>query len=283
MRKIRKSAKYIFPVLGLLLIIVPLCITGYYWFYKFAPLRRLEDNNWVDRHSAKACWEEEKKSIKRAGNLPDMVFRNDKIGFYGDKRLCIELIEKVNRKNMGLFCGCMRSSLALMTNHSFDSPEKWKQWLSKNSDKIQEEWIRDGFIKYGVHIKSNDKLTDEQAKQLLRLCVGGPGYIQYNACRWLRDSKYDTSKITLKSIKPEDEKLFKGLCQYMYFLGGYSDLGELQLDNSKDNYTGSESSWSSNITGYIPHWPYLLALFIAGVLFFIHGLLPGKKPNKNNL
>ncbi len=272
-----KSCRISLLLTGIICCLVAGGIAGYYWFYKCAPLRHLESNSWRRIYSREVIWEEEKKNIARIGCLPDMEDRADMIGYYGDKKVCIDLMRRLSKPKIVFFCGCMSASLKMMTNHDFDSLSEWKKWMSENQNKSQEEWIIDGFAAHGVKLQLKEPLSNDQARQLLRLCADAPFQIQYNAYRWLRDSEYDTSKITLKSIGTEDQKLFDGLLRYTYFLGSSSGLGRLKLKHNEYKYKPYERSFWDKFKRYIPAWQLHLFFFLSGLVLLVLTLSPGKK------
>jgi hypothetical protein len=49
-------------------------------------MRHLADPKWLDAHTEKARWLEEQKDYQRMGSSPDLEFRGDRIGYYGDKK-----------------------------------------------------------------------------------------------------------------------------------------------------------------------------------------------------
>jgi hypothetical protein len=137
----------------------------------------------------------------RAFRSPDLCFRGDQIGYYGDKEWFLWLDERIRNPEKFRYCGCTRYALALMANHEMDS---WAPWTDANRSRTQVEWIKDGFLKHGVTVHLPP--GPEDTAPLLRLLgrktwntlFGGPqgaeapesipSYIQYNAFRWLRDS-----------------------------------------------------------------------------------------------
>jgi len=179
------------------------CVAGHWWFYKLAPARRLSDPHWLAAHSEKARWEEEQKDYERMGTSPDLCFRGDRIGYYGGKKLFLWLEEQIRNPDDFRYCGCTEYALTLMANRHVTS---WKEWTDANRARSQEEWIKDGFLEYGVavHLPPEPDDTVPLLKLLGRkgwnvLFAGPqgtnapesvPSYIHYNAYRWLRDSGF---------------------------------------------------------------------------------------------
>jgi hypothetical protein len=166
-------------------------------------MRHLADSKWLETHTEKARWLEEQKDYKRMGSSPDLEFRGDRIGYYGDKKWFLWLEDKATTDPSFRVCGCTETALALMSNQHVDS---WEAWMKTNRNRTQEEWIRDGFSKYGVSAHLPPEAGDvEPLLKLIRskrwnFLQGGPqgtnapeaipDYVQYNAFRWLRDSGF---------------------------------------------------------------------------------------------
>jgi len=195
----RTTIKQLF---GAILVLVGL-VVAYFWFYRLAPMRHLADSKWLETHTEKARWLEEQKDYERMGSSPDLEFRGDRIGYYGDKRWFLWLESKAATDKNFRVCGCTETALALMSNQHADS---WEEWLKTNQNRTQEEWVRDGFLRYGVSVHLPPDVSD--VEPLLKLMgqkswnflSGGPqgtnapdsipDYVQYNAFRWLRDSGF---------------------------------------------------------------------------------------------
>ena len=202
MRLLPEVLKYVRRISGGILFLAGLVI-AYFWFYRIAPMRHLADSEWLESHTEKARWLEEQKDYKRMGSSPDLEFRGDRIGFYGDKKWFLWLENKATTDKSFRVCGCTETALALMCNQHADS---WEEWMKANRNRTQEEWVRDGFLKYGVSVHLPPDASD--VEPLLKLMgqkswnflYGGPqgtnapdsipSYVQYNAFRWLRDSGF---------------------------------------------------------------------------------------------
>jgi hypothetical protein len=96
-------------------------VVAYFWFYKLAPMRHLADSNWLETHTEKARWLEEQKDYERMGSSPDLEFRGDRIGYYGDKKWFLWLEHKATTDENFRVCGCTETALALMSNQHVDS------------------------------------------------------------------------------------------------------------------------------------------------------------------
>jgi hypothetical protein len=210
------------------LLVVASCAAAYWWFYKLAPMRHLADPRWCDAHSEKSRWLEEQEDYTRMGTSPDLCWRGDRIGHYGDKHWLLWLVDRTNHKDF-FVCGCTRGALALMSNHGVES---WDQWAQANESKTQEEWIRDGFAKYGltVHLPPSPDDTEPLLRVLGRKTLdevleGSPGedagesvpsHIHYNAFRWLRDSGFSPRAFIASHATAMDiEPVRTGLLHYM--------------------------------------------------------------------
>ncbi|OGV61652.1 MAG: hypothetical protein A3K19_15225 [Lentisphaerae bacterium RIFOXYB12_FULL_65_16] len=240
-------------------------------------------------HSSKARWIEEEKHHRRTGDWPDILDRNDHMRFYGNKEWCIWLIDKLVHEKPMLFCGCMQSALACMTNHDFKSVDAWAKWLATERAKSQEDWIRDGFVGYGLHLES--PLTKENAEELLRLIGRSrteesevPYYIKFNALRWLRDSGFDPWSVDLKDSASQDtrERLM-GLMSYMLHLGssqGNYGAGVLSLVTPPGDVEEPSPPWSEKLVSYIPHWPFATGGLALGLILLVSALLARRKQNR---
>ena len=224
--KRKRIFKIILRFIGCLLISGSLFI-AYWWFYKLLPLRHLADGKWLENHTEKARWEEEQKKYQRLNSSPDLCFSGDRIGYYGDKQNFEWLVEKMQNSKGFRVCGCTETALMFMTN-SYE--KSWGEWLEKNKNSTQEEWIQNGFNRIGikVYIPPNSENVEPllwlMGQKTWDVLFGGPkdekktpeavpSYIKYNTFRWLRDSGFDPLKYSLDHPSiPEDIKL--GLIQY---------------------------------------------------------------------
>jgi hypothetical protein len=93
-----------------------------------------------------------------------LCFRGDRIGFYGDKQWFLWLDDRIRNPERFRHCGCTEYALAWRANRHVVS---WAQWTDANRSRSQEEWIRDGFMDYGVaaHLPP----TSDDTLPLLRL------------------------------------------------------------------------------------------------------------------
>lgn len=224
---------------------------AYWWHYTLAPVRHLADPAWLAAHSEAARWEEEQKNYMRLGSAPDLLFRGDRIGFYGGKQWFLWLDERVRNPGNSGHCGCTEYALALMANRHVDS---WAQWTDANRERSQEEWIRDGFLEYGVtaHLPP----TSDDTLPLLRLLGRGswsvlrggpqgtnapeavPSYIHYNAYRWIRDSGFEPGEFMASNATVAAQSdITAGLLSYSQWRSaypGHDGLGVLAFGKASE-------------------------------------------------
>ncbi|HBO44572.1 MAG TPA: hypothetical protein DD670_11680 [Planctomycetaceae bacterium] len=248
----RRSFRFLLAVCGLLLLAAGL-IAAYWWLYKLAPMRRLADPEWLAEHSEAARWEEEQKDYRRMGSSPDLFFQGDRIGYYGDKEWFLWLEEQIRSPGEFRHCGCTNHALALMANRHLSS---WEQWTTANRERSQEEWIRDGFLDYGVTVHLPPE--PEDTVPLLRILgrenwdflwkgpqgpkdsEAIPSYVKYNAFRWLRDSGFESLEFAASNATLAGEPdVAAGLLIFASWRGtfpGNDGLGV--LDFGKHNVEG---------------------------------------------
>jgi hypothetical protein len=201
-------------------------VGGYLWFYRLAPMRRLWNPDWRRAHSAAAAWAEEQKGYRRSGDSPDISFRGDTLGYFGNKDWAVWLVGSLKKKGYR-FCGCTWATLSLLTNQRIDENEDaWVAWLEKHRNESQEQWIQQGFAEYGVKVHLPPVAEDAAALlSLLGDCekdakgeLKVPGWLKYNAFRWLRDSGFNWREYT--AGHPDwrsSEKRAVGVCCYASF------------------------------------------------------------------
>ena len=148
-------------------------------------------------------------------------------------------------------CGCTEYALTLMTNQHVPS---WEDWTTANRDRSQEEWIKDGFLKYSIEVHLPPQSDD--AVPLLRLLgrktwhflwsgpqgekapEAVPSYIQYNAFRWLRDSGFNPHQFAAEhSAQAAEPDILEGLLQFYRWRNAYSGregLGVLAFGKESD-------------------------------------------------
>lgn len=228
---------------------------AYWWFYKLVPMRHLADPKWRAAHSVLARWEEEQKKYHRLSASPDLCFAGDMIGYYGDKQWCLWLIEKMYGGGNFRVCGCTENALMLMANRHEQS---WKDWADAHRDETQEEWIRDGFAKRDIKVHLPPQPEDTVpllvvlGRKMWSTLRGGPqgtnapeafpGYFQYNAFRWLRDSGFDQTTFAVSNAPALTSDVVRvGLMQYTKWSTTYpkhDGVGILAFGKAPDNDDG---------------------------------------------
>ena len=215
---------------GWLLILVAAAL-AFLWFYLLTPLRHRSDHHWMAEHSALGRWNEEQRMYLRTGASPDLMFRPDKIQFYGNKAWFEWLLKRVNSDASDFrVCGCTFSCLAYMSNHDFDLESGWNHWYAANKDKTQEQWLQAGFVVHNVKVTLPPSPSDAEALlsllgkifegpprpgYRLRNDYVAPSYTRYNAFRWLRDMGFSPVAYLIDheaaKLRPE---IISGIRQY---------------------------------------------------------------------
>lgn len=250
-RRVRRQITSAFC--GLLLLIAGL-LAAYWWFYRLGPVRKIVDPIWLAEHSEVARWKEEQKDYRRMGSSPDLCFRGDRIGFYGDRKWFLWLADQLGHTDFRS-CGCTKYALALMANRHVDA---WRQWAETNRSRSQEEWIRDGFSAFGltVHLPPVADDTLPLLRLLGRPCWNFlwagpqgtnapeaiPSFAQYNAYRWLRDSGFELGKfMATNGTLFAHSDIASGLVGYSRWMAAYpgeQGLGVLALRSTKSDDWG---------------------------------------------
>ena len=242
MTRAKRRIRFVLASVGFVLVAFGL-LAAYWWHYKLAPMRHLADPDWLATHSETARWKEEQTDYRRMGSSHDLCFRGDRIGYYGGKDWFLWLDERIRNPEFR-HCGCTEYALALMANRHATS---WKEWADANRARSQEEWIKDGFLDYGVTVHLPP--TPDDTLPLLRLLgrkswnvlwagpqgtnapEAVPSYIHYNAYRWLRDSGFDSGKFASSNVTVAAESDITGgllrFSQWRAAYPGHDGLGVL--------------------------------------------------------
>jgi hypothetical protein len=200
---------------GATLILTGLC-AAFFWFYWIAPLRHTLDPQWHRRHSQRAYWDEMQKLRHRPG-FPTLAVTGD--GPFGGKEWLEWRVEHAPREGE-LFCGCATAGMAMMANQEPDGD--WRQWWAENGNKSQEQWLQDGFAVHGCQVQlppsSNDwpgllqLLGNTSTNEADRI----PGYVKFNAFRWLRDSGFEPVSYALSGVTDStSDEIRRGLEDYV--------------------------------------------------------------------
>ena len=191
---------------------------GYFWFYHMGPWRRVHDPAWYARQSNAAWWDECQKCIRRSGWPHDTP-----VGEFGDRQWVEWIMSHIQAGDDITSCraGHKNSALRKMTNQDVGgSAAAWLAWWDQNKSKSQEEWIYEGFRRYGIELQA--PLTQSNIIALLRITAYTddekcrvPSYVQYNAFRWLRDSDFDPEAFPVEHLHSKDlGDVFQGLLRF---------------------------------------------------------------------
>ncbi len=220
MIRLGRTGALIVGILGCTLLIAAV-LASYLWFYTLAPWRRISSYEWCRDHSRERVWEEDQKNIRRFMWYHDTWARK-----YGTKATARWLIERMEPGDDISSCGAGHKHDALQhtTNQDATNAAGWIAWWAGHGSKSQTEWIRDGFIPYGIDSLATSPGTNEVVA-LLDL-VGNtetnatgmdvvPCYVRYNAFRWLRDSGFEPVPFALSNVTSRTaERTKRGLVEF---------------------------------------------------------------------
>lgn len=243
MRRITKYWRAIARVVAVLMIIGA-AIVAYLWFYKIAPTRHTLDPAWYRRHSTEAYWAEVRTGIQRFG-----WGHLDPIGPYADAEFMSWAMSHTRPDDdiSGCVAGHRVGGFRQITNHDLgDSAAEWLAWWQQNEAKSQEEWIRDGFTPYGVTVG----IPPSEADTIPLLTLLGnvstnesdriPGFVKYNAFRWLRDSGFNPVAFAISNATESTQTVITaGLLEYFRrerIFPKRDHVGELTFGENRDLY-----------------------------------------------
>jgi hypothetical protein len=211
-------------------------LAAFGWFVWLAPVRHLSDFAWLDKHTPKQTWTELQRELKHHA-----YYSHESGSFlelWGDKEAAGWLIEefKAGRTHDGCDDGHLDMALPFITNQELGyETNAWIAWWGTNSQKTQEEWIRDGFAKRGINLTrqltTNNtitllKLLDRQTTNIVNAAGSNKisASLRYNSFRWLRDAGVETRNVDFASL-PESEKnsVARGLIVYGNDLGAFAN------------------------------------------------------------
>ncbi len=251
----------LFRVAGVVLVLAGLA-EGYFWFYKMGPCQKYSDPAWCSRHSESARWKEFEKSIRRGVWTHDTGFM---VGDFGDKAWAEWVFDRLQPgDDLGCFGKHFGAALTRITNQDAGDASAWLAWWKENRPKSQEDWIREGFRKYGLELQT--PLTRANIVALLKMAAPPldneeskiPSYVRFNALRWLRDSDFDPLTFTFKDVPSKDgDDVLRGLVCCAYRTGQnpkQNGLGVLRLGKPLE---GDSYSWE------IPElltWPFQIKI-----------------------
>ncbi len=218
MRLFQNKWRWLARIMGVLLIATG-SYFGYWWYYKFAPIRHTLEPGWVANHSRQVYWHEVQTGIHRG------IWHHDNgwdVGLYGDKTWAEWIMAHV-KPDTSMDCLAYYSHSALsmqyITNQDVGSDaDPWLNWWQRNKSKSQIEWIADGFAQRGFKVSVPP--TIGQIPTLLAIlasseskCLDSPKPLTYNAFRCLRDTGFEPIEFVLSHPTVSDE-LKRGLLHY---------------------------------------------------------------------
>ena len=223
------------------------------WFVWLAPLRHLSDFVWIEDHTPKQVWSELRRELKYRAYYSHLS--GSYLGLWGDKETAAWLIGefKAGRTHEGCDDGHLDMALPFITNQELGyKTNAWIDWWGTNSQKTQEEWIREGFSKRGInlnrHLTTNNviellKVLDRRSTNLVTVTGSNKitASLRYNAFRWLRDADVKTRDVDFISL-PEGDKdsVIRGLVDYANDLGTFANHPG-RIFKAEDQY--SRPSW----------------------------------------
>lgn len=283
MKWLKRHWRAMVRVIGIILILVSGGV-AFLWFYWLVPWKHVIDPAWRRHHSSKTYWEELKTSIQRRGWTHDDGFAASGCG---DKEFMVWTMAHTSPDDTIVDClGSHRdSAFSMITNHNpGDTAKDWLGWWKKNQSKSQIEWIQEGFIPYGVTV--NIPPSDSNTIPLLKLLGNTathkdeyeqeipviPGFIRYNAFRWLRDSNFNPVEFVLNNPTNSLDPLVKtGLLEYYYYDNSeglwqrQEKVGHLYFDGKPDSHTNNDVPEILTFTGQIIVNSIIFGLLLSGV------------------
>ena len=139
------------------------------------------------------------KALESSGDPHDVILELGQIGDATSVPFLIEALAKLGTvPREGQYSAiCTRfhvlDALQSITNHDAGrNPEDWRPWYEKNKNKMQGQWIKDGFVEHGFPV--SDPPDDAFVTALIRASDPKyqPRYLQINALRILRAVPSDT-------------------------------------------------------------------------------------------
>ena len=282
---------------GLLLLLIS-GVALFLWFYWLAPLRNLSDPSWVLDHSPDRYWVELQKQLLRSGPSHDSYIR---LGFWGDEKWVKWIMAKMQGGQEFKRCidGHLDAALPYMTNQQpGPDAQSWLAWWSTNSHKTQLDWIREGFAKQSIEL--DQPLNTNNLFLLLTILTPATnwpasiktlpkhrGALSHNACRWLRDSGFTPSQLSLSSVPADRRKIVtQGLVNYASWLGVFQDgPGKLQIIGVSTMESSATAHDPLIDPPSYPWLPYLafLALAVGGVFLLPRAAKRGTRSAGNGV
>ncbi len=168
----RKRCRYAIRVTGIILILLGVCST-YYWYIWLRPEALRSDSDWYYWFSEKGLWKYmQHRIISHGWKHGDSFY----VGRYGNIKWAEWIMKRAIAGNRIYGCelyGHRAMAMEFIINqdpakdHHDIGVKKWIEWWKQNKDKSQVEWIKQGFEKYGV--KVNESPTLEETTALLMI------------------------------------------------------------------------------------------------------------------
>ena len=258
--KERKYRKLILRIVGVALILIGVALSCS-WYFGLSPVIKRSDPYWLGQLSLPAYWEYIQKNIHRYGWSHDDF---GPVGLYAGKDWAKWIMAQAAKGEELADCGDVGhkdDALWHITNQdpangkSSEVEKKWLEWWEENKNKSQIQWIRDGFVKYGVKLSIPPQ--KEEYASLLKLLANEkkkkdktsviPDYVKYNAFRWLRDSGFTPVDYVLGYDKKSISKyIVKGILEYQEFKALSPSIDGVGALNFKDIPVKIASSNNTN-------------------------------------
>ncbi|MBI4232724.1 hypothetical protein HY605_05840 [Candidatus Peregrinibacteria bacterium] len=255
MKYFSQHKKLIQRIAGILFIILSFTVV-WFWFFRLVPIVRRYDPCWYEQFTQKAYWKAIQDNIRRHGWTHD---DRGPIGLYGDKQWARWIMARAERGEIISECGNIGhkdAALEFITNHNPAKgkeggiEKEWLQWWSKNKDKSQLEWIKDGFVQYGVQVHIPPEADDWEPLLVLLGNTGTneankiPSYVKYNAYRWLRDSGFDPIVFAISNVNVSTPDVVRqGLFEYSKYFDIFPKRDQVGIlpfrDEPKDDHDNS--------------------------------------------
>ena len=162
MRRLGRKGTSIIGIAGCLLLVAAV-LASHLWFYVLAPWRRVSSYEWRLDHSRARLWEEDQKNIRRF-----MWYHDTYASRYGTKETAKWLIGRMEPGDDIRSCaaGHKHEALQNITNQDGEDAAAWIVWWTEHSGESQAEWVREGFVPYGIETLTTSPGTNGMVKLL---------------------------------------------------------------------------------------------------------------------
>jgi hypothetical protein len=166
-----------------------------------------------------------------------------------------------------------------------DAAEFWKQWWRENKDKSQIQWVQEGMAKQGLSLQ-NPTTPACVAAVFSRLGVHAasqeaariPGYLSYNAYRWLRDcGGVDPAAVDAAQMAIDPEHFQLGQQNYKNWLAQAAQTGRLGWDEQVFDETALSFKPPNYQKANAVIWGGILLLCAGGLATFRTANAPSHK------